>query len=230
MSLAVITARAGSKRIPRKNIRSFAGDPIITWPIKVAQESGLFKRIIVSTDDEEIASVARTHGAEVPFVRPAEVSDDHSGTAEVMAHAVSALADLDIRSDTICCIYPTAVFLKAGDLAEGATRLAEGPWDYVLAAGEHRHSVWRAFTQGSDGGLALLFPEYRPARSQDLPPVFHDAGQFYWGRAEAWLEMRPIIGSRTAFVRIPADRVQDIDTPEDWMMAERLFHLMQGAA
>lgn len=228
MNLAVIPARGGSKRLPRKNLRCFAGQPIITWSIKAAFESGLFDQVIVSTDSAEIAAVARDAGAEVPFERPADLSDDHCGTLEVMTHAARWSADHDLAPEAVCCIYATAPFVGAAALAHARIELDSG-WDYVFAAAPFAPSVHRSFIRLGTGGMKPLFPEHQLSRSQDLPPVFHDAGQFYWGRLEAWVEARPIFGERTTFIELPPDQVQDIDTPEDWLMAERLFEKIAKA-
>lgn len=223
MSLAVIPARGGSKRIPRKNLKPFAGRPIIAWTIEAARESGLFERILVSTDDPEIAAMAADLGAEAPFVRPAELADDHSGTAEVIAHAAAWAAAHGPAPAAVCCLYATAPFLTSADLVRGREMLLSGQWDYVFAAAQHRHAVFRAFVRGADGAMEMLFPEHRLMRSQDLPPVYYDAAQFYWGRTEAWTGHRPIFGAATAFVELPPERVQDIDTPDDWAAAEEKF-------
>lgn len=223
MNLAVIPARGGSKRIPRKNVLPFAGRPMIAWSIAAAHDSGLFERIIVSTDSAEVAEVAREAGAETPFERPAELSDDHCGTLEVITHAARWASEAGLRPEAICCLYATAPFVAPADLEAGLEELRRGGWDYVFAAGRLPQPVHRSFVRSDDGAMELLFPEHRLTRSQDLPPVYHDAGQFYWGRADAWLEGRPIFGPRTAFIELPPGRVQDIDTPEDWTMAERMF-------
>lgn len=228
MNLAVIPARGGSKRIPRKNVRPFAGRPMIAWSIDAARKSGLFGRVIVSTDSEEVAEVAREAGAEVPFVRPPELSDDHCGTLEVITHAARWARDEGLAPEAICCLYATAALTQPGDLRASLDVLEGGGWDYVFAAGRFSQPVQRAFLKACGGEMELLFPDHRLTRSQDLPPVYHDAGQFYWGRFYAWLEGRPIYGPRTSFVELPPERVQDIDTPEDWTQAERLFSLAQA--
>lgn len=223
MSLAVIPARGGSKRIPRKNLKPFAGRPIIAWTIEAARQSGLFERILVSTDDREIAALAAGLGAEVPFVRPAELADDHAGTAEVIAHAAQWATAQGSDPAAVCCLYATAPFLTSADLVKGHDLLLSGQWDYVFAAAQHRHAVFRAFVRSGDGAMEMLFPEHRLTRSQDLPPAFYDAAQFYWGQTEAWVGHRPIFGAATTFVELPPERVQDIDTPEDWAVAEEKF-------
>lgn len=227
-SVAVIPARGGSKRIPRKNIRPFAGQPMIAWPISVALASGLFEHVIVSTDDEEIAQVARECGAEIPFIRPAALADDNTGTGEVMAHATSWILGRGWDVAAVCCIYPTAPFLRKEDLQQGRDRLTAGDWSYVVAATEFAAPVWRAFRQGTGGGLQMLFPDQFSTRSQDLPVVLHDAAQFYWGRPQAWLDRRPGLGADSTAVHLPRWRVQDIDTEADWVRAELMAPLVWG--
>jgi pseudaminic acid cytidylyltransferase len=226
VNIAVIPARGGSKRVPRKNIRPFAGRPMIAWPIEAARSSGLFEHIVVSTEDEEIATLARELGAEAPFVRPAELADDHSGTLEVMAHAAAWAAAQGWAVEAICCLYATAPFTTPADLASARSKLADEGWDYVLAASRCPCAL-RSFRRAPDGAMEMLFPEHIPTRSQDLPDLYQDVGQYYWGRFDAWLEGRPIYGERTSFVELPPWRAQDIDTPEDWTMAEYLFELSQ---
>jgi pseudaminic acid cytidylyltransferase len=218
--VAVIPARGGSKRIPRKNIREFAGKPMIGYSIESAQRSGLFDRVIVSTDDAEITAVAREFGAEVPFTRPSALADDHTGTTEVIAHAVEWFSAQRISTSVVCCIYPTAPFIRSEDLTEGLRLMQTGRWRYVFAATRFVAPVHRAFSQASDGGVEMLFPEKFNTRSQDLPDVLHDAAQFYWGKAEAWLSRATVFDRDSTVVAIPPWRVQDIDTEEDWRSAE----------
>jgi N-acylneuraminate cytidylyltransferase len=223
VKVAVLPARGGSKRIPGKNLRPFAGRPIIAYSIDCALECGVFDRVIVSTDDERIAETALRLGAEVPFRRPVELADDHTGTSAVMAHAASWLRESSARAEAICCIYPTAPFLRSEDLRRGLEILQQGDWRFVFAAAEFRAPVFRSFSRTADGGLRMLFPEHFQSRSQDLPRVLHDAGQFCWGRTEAWVPEARIFESWSTVVEIPAWRVQDVDTPEDWLFAELMF-------
>lgn len=225
MKLAVIPARGGSKRIPRKNIRPFAGKPVIAWSIEAAAASGLFDRVIVSTDDAEVSAVARAHGAETPFVRPTELADDHAPTVDVIAHAAAWAADEGLDPEAICCIYPAAPMLDPGDLHLAAAAAENDGWDYVFPAARFPAPVQRGFLRLEDGGAEALFPEFMASRSQDLPPVYHDAAIFYWGSVAAWRERRPVLSPRSTFFVLPPWRVQDIDTPEDWEMAERLFRI-----
>lgn len=229
MKLAVIPARGGSKRVPRKNIRPFCGRPMMAWPIDAARESGVFDQIIVSTDDPEIAETARQLGADVPFMRPADLADDHSGTIAVIAHATSWANDQGHAVDAVCCIYPTAPMISPDDLAEGLRLLDEGSSDFVFTATDYASPIFRAFLESRNGGVEMVFPDYFESRSQDLPRALHDAAQFYWGRPGAWLTAKSLFGQRSAALLIPRWRVQDIDTPEDWVRAEALFRSLGGS-
>jgi N-acylneuraminate cytidylyltransferase len=227
MNVAIIPARGGSKRIPRKNVRPFCGSPMIAWPIAAAAASGLFDYILVSTDDAEIADIARQAGAEAPFLRPAELSDDHSGTTDVIVHALSWASDAGWPIEAACCIYATAAFTSPELLVE-ARQLLSPDCDYAFAAVHYGHPPQRGFLRAGDGTLQLVQPEHQATRTQDLPPIFHDSGQFYWGTREAWMERRPFFGPRTRFIELPRWRGQDIDTEDDWQMAEQLFAAMQA--
>ena len=227
MNIAIIPARGGSKRIPRKNIRSFYGRPMIAWPIAAAGASGLFSHIVVSTDDDEIAEVARQAGAEVPFRRPDDLADDHSGTSDVIVHALSWAIEAGWPVEAACCIYPTAAFVSPADLAEGR-QLLSPECDYAFAAVRYGHPPQRGFLRAEEGSPQLLQPEHHATRTQDLPPVYHDSGQFYWGTREAWMERRPFFGSSSRFIELPPWRAQDIDRDEDWTMAERMFAAMRA--
>lgn len=230
MNLAVLPARGGSKRIPRKNIRDFCGKPMIAWPTAAAENSGLFDRIIVSTDDAEIAEVARQHGAESPFLRPAELADDHTGTIEVVANATRWALDQGWPVAAVCCVYPTAPMIAPTDIADALRLLESGNWDFVFTATDYASPIFRAFRQTEAGGLEMFWPEHFTTRSQDLPRALHDAGQFYWGRPQAWLAGKPLFGARSAPLIIPRWRVQDIDTPDDWRRAEAMYRALDGAA
>ena len=223
MNIAVIPARGGSKRIPRKNIRDFCGKPIIAWPIELALACGLFEHVIVSTDDPEVQAVARAHGAEVPFTRPADLSDDHATTLAVISHATRWALGQGWPLSAVCCVYATAALLESHDLAAGLTALDSGRWDYVLTATTFEAPIHRGFLTTVDDGVAMLFPEFAATRSQDLPVVLHDAAMCYWGRPHAWVEQRPILSASSRVVRVPRQQAQDIDTPEDWAIAEALF-------
>ena len=223
--VAVIPARGGSKRIPGKNIREFCGKPMIAWSIEAARASALFDKVVVSTDDSRVAEVAERFGAEVPFVRPAELADDHAGTTEVISHATRWMLERGWPVDAVCCLYATAPLLAVGDLSRGLEALESGDWQYAFSATEFAASIYRAMRRAPQGGVQMIFPEYFPVRSQDLPPALHDAAQFYWGTSAAWLARAPVFAEHSVPVLIPRSRSQDIDTPEDWALAEALFRL-----
>jgi pseudaminic acid cytidylyltransferase len=228
LRIAVIPARGGSERIPRKNIRLFCGKPIIAWTIETAHASGLFDHIIVSTDDPEIGAVAVECGAEFPFVRPAALANAHTGTGEVMAHATRWALEAGWALDAACCMYATAPFIQVDDLTRGLDALASGNWSFACAATEFAAPIFRSFKQREDGGIEMFFPEFFATRSQDLPRALHDAGQFYWGRPSAWTEGRRIFDRWTVPIIIPRSRVQDIDDPDDWVRAEMMFNHLRG--
>lgn len=219
--IALIPARGGSKRIPHKNIRLFHGKPLIAYSIEAALTSGLFDRIIVSTDDAAIAETARHHGAEAPFVRPEALSDDHTGTGDVVRHAIRWLADIGPRPEAVCCIYATAPFLTPERLQEGWQAL-QGK-HFAFSVTSYAFPIQRALKRTPEGGIEMFQPEHRNTRSQDLEPAFHDAAQFYWGWSEAWLRGESAYGPQSAPVLLPRHEVVDIDTPEDWELAERLY-------
>jgi N-acylneuraminate cytidylyltransferase len=226
--VAVIPARGGSQRIPRKNIRAFCGRPIIAWTIDLARASGLFHRVVVSTDDAEIAAVAERSGAECPFVRPAALADDHATTGAVLAHATRWALGEGWDIDAVCCLYATAPFVDADDLRRGSEALRTGDWAFAFAATEFAAPVHRALRQRPDGGVEMLFPEHYASRTQDLPRLLHDAGQFYWGRPAAWVEERRLFDRGSIPIVVPRWRVQDIDEPADWERAELLFRQLRG--
>lgn len=228
MKLAVIPARGGSKRIPRKNIKEFCGKPMIVWSIEAALQSACFDHVIVSTDDAEIAAVAKQHGAQVPFVRPAELSDDHTGTTAVMAHAINWFAAQSQPATQVCCLYATAPFVRPDDLRRGLTVLNATESDYAFSVTSYAFPIQRAIRINQSGRVEMLNPEHFNTRSQDLEEAFHDAGQFYWGRAEAWQQGQIIFSPASAPVMLPRHRVQDIDTHEDWVRAEWLFRAQQA--
>lgn len=226
MRLAVIPARGGSKRIPCKNIRQFCGKPMIAWSIEAAMQCGSFDRVVVSTDDAEIAEVACQHGAEAPFLRPAELSGDHAGTLPVIRHAVEWFIDRGQPIEQVCCLYATAPFVRSDDLRRGLELLMAEDCDYAFSVTSYAFPIQRAIRISSAERVEMFSPEHFHTRSQDLEEAYHDAGQFYWGRAESWLQERMIFGQRSRPVLLPRHRVQDIDTPEDWVRAEWLFKAM----
>ena len=224
MCTCIIPARGGSKRIPRKNIMKFNGRPIISWSILAAKESKIFDRIVVSTDDEEIAAVARDEGAEIPFMRPLALSDDYSGTVPVVAHAIKQLA---LEPNTaVCCLYATAPMVRASDLIAGRALL--GHSGCVVSVTTFPFPIMRALRRDPQGKLEMINPEHLLTRSQDLEEAWHDAGQFYWATAATWLEGTPLLGYGAIGFPLPRNRVQDIDTLEDWERAEALFRTLKN--
>lgn len=222
-SLAIIPARGGSKRIPRKNIRTFAGKPIIAWSIEAALRAECFDVVMVSTDDDEIAEVARRYGAEVPFMRSAATADDFATTSDVLREVLIDYRDQGVGFEVCCCLYPTAPFVAATDLVEGHRVLQREDRDVVLPVCRFDYPIWRSLARDDDGRVSLFFPEHEFARSQDLPAAFHDAGQWVWLRVAPFLHGAPLLGRNTGSVIVPAARAQDIDTEEDWAVAEAKF-------
>ena len=218
-SVAIIPARGGSQRIPKKNIRDFCGLPIIAWSIKVAKSSKLFDRIVVSTDDSEIAAVAKNYGAEIPFIRPAYLSDEITGIQPVMQHALMQLSNVSIA----CLIYATAPFLREKDLNRGHSLLIEDGSDFVTCVSEFPSPIQRAVKRSESGDFTMFDANYYRYRSQDLEPAYHDAGQFCWGTTKAWLSKTPYCNSKTKALKLPRYMVQDIDTEDDWETATWMY-------
>tara|TARA_B110000444_G_C18696310_1_gene526743 strand:- start:215 stop:904 length:690 start_codon:yes stop_codon:yes gene_type:complete len=226
MNLCVIPARAGSKRIPKKNIKFFCGKPIIAWSIELAIASKCFDKIIVSTDDKEIADLAKSYGVDVPFMRPKKISDDYTGTIPVISHAIKWQIKHYQKPLYVCCIYATAPFIKLSDLKNGLKILKSSGSDYVFPAANFAYPIQRSFRIKKNKRLEMFYQEHLNSRSQDLDEAFHDAGQFYWGLTETWLDNKPIINDNSIPLLIPRDRVQDIDTFDDWKIAERMFDII----
>lgn len=224
-NVAIIPARGGSKRIPRKNLLPFSGVPMIVRSIRTALDSGVFEQVVVSTDDAEIADIARAHGAQVPFMRPADLADDFTGTAAVIEHALEQLPTFDYA----CCIYATAPLLQARYLRQGFELLEQHPHrSFAFSVCDFAFPVQRALTMDGEGALTALYPEFRNTRSQDLPEAYQDAGQFYWGRSAAWLRGDVLYSPASLPVILPRYLVQDIDTPEDWKRAEYLYAALKA--
>jgi pseudaminic acid cytidylyltransferase len=223
MNIAIIPARGGSKRIPRKNIKLFHGKPMIAYSIEAAQKSGCFDKIIVSTDDQEIADVALQYGAEVPFLRPEKLSDDHATTMDVIQHAIGWCRKHEWSVNNACCIYATAPFILPEYIQQGLDALAVNGVEYAFSATTFPFPIQRAISLDENGAVCMFYPEYANTRSQDLPESYHDAGQFYWGEAEAFEKGKSMFDKYSRIVLLPRKRVQDIDTVEDWEFAEALF-------
>jgi len=224
VNIAIIPARGGSKRIPRKNARAFCGKPMIAWSIETALATRAFAAVLVSTDDEDIAALAEANGAEAPFRRPAELANDYAPTLPVIAHAIRWFEDHRGPVEFVCCIYATAPFLQARFLREGFNSLESHPdAEFAFGVTSYSFTIFRSLKRNPDGTMSMLWPENELTRSQDLPEAWHDAGQFYWGRKEAFLNHSGMFSARSYPVILPRHLVQDIDTPEDWDVAERMF-------
>jgi len=226
MKIAVIPARGGSKRIPRKNIKDFCGKPMIVWSIEAAKSCGLFDYIIVSTDDQEIAELAKEHGAAVPFIRPAELSDDYVGTGDVVKHVAEWVIKNIGKPDFICTIYATAPFVKSIDIVKGLKLLQENDCQIAFTVTSFPFPIQRAIKIIDNGRVQMFQPENFMTRSQDLELAYHDAGQFYWAKTDAILNNISAFSSESVPLILPRYQVQDIDTPEDWIRAEQLFQLI----
>jgi len=226
--IAIIPARGGSQRIPRKNIKYFLGRPMISYPIDVLRGTDLFDRIIVSTDDQEIAEVALESGAEVPFIRPAALADNHTGTGEVVQHALEWLLEHGEKVEHVCCVYATTPFLSARYLMQGWEAMRAGG-RVAFAVSSFSYPIQRAFKLLKSGGVEPFYPQYMPCRSQDLEPGYHDAGQFYWWDLDAFFSGISVFSETAKPIVLPRHRVQDIDDEEDWQRAEFMYRAMQLA-
>ena len=221
MNIAIIPARGGSKRIPRKNIKAFCGQPMIAYAIKAAQASSLFEHVVVSTDDAEIQSMANSLGAETPFIRPAELANDFTATVPVVAHAIEACEAMGWQFSNVCCIYPGVPFIEVDDLIGALHKLNESRADYCFPVTEFAVPIQQALKKLVNGEMKPIYPDNELTRTQDLETAFYDAGQFYWGTKKAWLTNSLILSSGVGY-DIPSWRVVDIDTPADWDRAERM--------
>lgn len=223
-NLAIIPARGGSKRIPRKNIRPFAGRPILAYSIEAALQSGLFSEVMVSTDDAEIAEIALRYGATVPFMRSPENANDFAPTLAVIQEVLQQYEPR--RFDLGCCIYATAPLIQPAQLKDGLQLLQQNDYDVVFPVVAFSYPVWRALNRNPDGKTKMQWPEYQMSRSQDLSPLYHDAGQWYWFNPQRI--STGLFTSNTGTIVLSEDQVQDIDTPTDWRLAEMKYHLLSG--
>ena len=223
-TLAVIPARGGSKRIPKKNIRSFLGKPIIAYSIEAALNSGLFDDVIVSTEDEEIADISKQYGASIPFLRPVAYANDSIGVLAVLAQVLTELARLGQNPSEVCMVYATAPMIRVSDLVKSYEKFCSTDKAFVFSAAQFASPIFRAFEINDDGSAKLIYPNCYHKRSQDLPPAFHDAAQFVWGNPEAIQNPDSVLFSEISLpYLLPSYRVVDIDTPEDWQHAELLY-------
>ncbi len=225
--VAIITARGGSKRIPRKNIKSFAGEPIIKYSIDAAIGANIFNEVMVSTDDREIADIAKSFGAKVPFFRSEAASNDHTGTAEVIIEVITEYEKRGQSFEHLCCIYPTAPFITPEKIRTAMNLLRERNVDAVLPITRFSYPIQRSLKL-QDGWVKMNWPENYQARSQDLEPAYHDCGQFYCLRTKSILEQKILYCKETLPLVIPESEVQDIDNEEDWKIAEIKFKMARG--
>ena len=219
-SVAIITARGGSKRIPRKNIKNFMDKPIIAYSIIAALESGIFDEVMVSTDDQEIAEVSKQYGAVVPFFRSRETSDDFSNTNDVLKEVITVYQSMGKKFDQACCIYPTAPFVTAAKLQTAFKMLKESDADCVMSVAEFSFPIWRSVSMDENHRIAFNWPENAFRRSQDLPPAYHDCGQYYFFNTERFLATGRLVSDHTLGILTPSTEMQDIDNEEDWKLAE----------
>jgi len=222
-SVAIIPARGGSKRIPKKNIRLFHGKPIIAYSIETALKSGLFESVVVSTDSEEIAEAARGYGAKTPFMRDKDLADDYTGTDDVVLNALERLAASGNKYEYVCCIYATAPFLSPDDLCSGYDIVNSGKALACMSVATFSYPVFRALKLNQQSKLEMIWPEYQNVRSQDVSLAFHDAGQFYWARVQSFREDPSVFYKDAMPLILPRHRVHDIDTEEDWYIAEKFY-------
>lgn len=220
-ALCVIPARGGSKRIPRKNVKDFLGKPLIAYSIEAALNSGVFERVIVSTDNAEIADVAIKFGAQVPFMRDAALSDDYATSSDAVADAARRLGGYA----RVCCLYATAPLITGEILREAYGKFEEAGYEFLFSATEFSFPIQRAIRLSKDGAASMFYPQFALTRSQDLERAYHDAGAFYFGRREAWLEKKPIFAPHSRAFLLPRNLVCDIDTPEDFEFAQKLYRI-----
>lgn len=224
-SIAIITARGGSKRIPRKNIKEFLGKPILIYSIEAALASGCFDEVMVSTDDAEIAEIAKAHGAKVPFMRSEKTSGDYATSADVILEVLEEYEKRGQHFDSACILYPTAPFVTGRKLKDAMEMLEENDADSVLPVVRFSFPPQRGFVE-NDGKIAFAYPEYAKTRSQDIAPMYHDCGQFCCFKTTNFVEKRTLVTDKTFCVVYPESEVQDIDTFEDWKMAELKYTMM----
>ena len=228
-NIAIIPARGGSKRIPKKNIKSFLGKPIIAYSIETALTSDLFELVMVSTDNEEIAQIAKSYGADVPFLRSLETSDDYATLPDVLEEVYENIEkELKHSFDNICCILPTAPLIISKRIEEGYNLIKKDGVDSVTPVIAFSYPVWRSFKINKYNNLEMIWPEYLRTRSQDLPDVYHDAGAFYWIKTASFLEQKNLFTAHNKALILKETEVQDIDTPEDWELAELKYKLIHG--
>lgn len=227
MRLCVIPARGGSKRIPYKNIKSFCGQPMISYSIKAALESKCFDQVIVSTDDTKITKVAKSFGAIVPFIRPDELANDYTATIPVIKHAIEWFDAQGQNASEVCCLYATAPFVTADIIKKAYNQMQNTQADFCFTVTSFAFPIQRAIKFTKENRIEMFYPENIETRSQDLEESYHDAGQLYWGKAESFRHQKPLLSKGTSPYILPRYLVQDIDTPEDWERAELMYQLLK---
>lgn len=225
-TLCIIPARGGSKRIPGKNIKDFCGKPIIAYSIIAALQSGIFNEVMVSTDSQEIAAISKEYGAEIPFYRSKGCSDDYTGLADVILEVIQNYENEGIRWDGICCLLPTAPFVRAEDLKTGSERFLDQNINALVPVVLYSYPIQRALQIDGKGILSLVHPEHLLSRSQDLSPRFHDAGQYYFIKTDILLRDKTLFPQNAVAVELSETRVQDIDTIKDWILAELKYRML----
>ena len=227
MRLCVIPARGGSKRILRKNIKFFCGQAMIGYSIKAARDSQCFDQIIVSTDDAEIAEIAKSFGASVPFMRPDKLANDYAGTIPVIKHAIEWFDDQGQSPSEVCCLYATAPFVQADAIRKAYKQMEQEQAEYCFTVTSFAFPIQRAIKVTAKNRIEMFYPEHLEIRSQDLEESYHDAGQFYWGKAAAFKEQKSLFSKDASPYMLPRHLVQDIDTPEDWKRAELMYQILK---
>lgn len=223
-NIAIIPARGGSKRIPRKNVKPFLGKPILAYSIEVSLATGLFDEVMVSTDDEEIAEIARQYGAKVPFMRSSETANDFATTADVLHEVIDRYKKLGIEFDNFCCIYATAPMVQSKDIVSAYNRLQSSDFTMVYPVVQFSYPIWRCLDLANDGSMKRHWPEFENSRSQDLPKEYHDTGTFYWYKTHEWLVGNIKVGG----IEVDETTIQDIDTETDWKIAEMKYILLNN--
>lgn len=224
--LAIIPARGGSKRIPHKNIKPFLGRPIIAYSIEAALGTGLFEEVMVSTDDVEIAEIARQEGASVPFLRSTENANDYATLADVLVEVVNAYKGRGYELDLICCLLPTAPLISSEDVRSAYDQLVMSTFDSICPVVAFSYPILRSLSIDEKGNLNMNWPEYRFSRSQDLRPAYHDSGTFYWIKTSSLLKDKKLLSENGTAIVLDEFRVQDIDTDTDWALAEMKYKLL----
>ena len=227
MRLCVIPARGGSKRIPHKNIKIFCGQAMIGYSIKAALDSKCFDQVIVSTDDDEIAEVAKSFGASIPFFRPESLANDYAGTIPVIKHAIEWFDDQNQLPSEVCCLYATAPFVQADAIRKAYKKMMQEQVDYCFTVTSFASPIQRAIKVTAENRIEMLYPENLETRSQDLEEAYHDAGQFYWGKAESFRQQKPLFSKGATPYILPRHLVQDVDTLEDWRRAELMYQVLK---